>query len=67
MIFHAAVMLLVGLICGAPYGRAINRQQPAPTIAAWRVAHASLPIELMTRADMAARRRWQRRVERARC
>lgn len=44
MIFHATVMLLVGLICGAPYGRAINRQQPASTIAAWRVAHASLPM-----------------------
>ena len=44
MILHAAVMLLVGLICGAPYGRAINRGFAASTVHAWRVAHASLPM-----------------------
>lgn len=42
--FHGAVVLLVGLVCGAPYGRAINRGAAAHTVNAWRVAHASLPI-----------------------
>lgn len=37
-------MLLVGLLCGAPYGRAINRGAPTHIVASWRVAHASLPI-----------------------
>lgn len=41
---HAAIVLLIGLACGAPYGRAINRDAPAHTVHAWRVAHASLPI-----------------------
>ncbi|NRF68761.1 hypothetical protein HLB44_17350 [Aquincola sp. S2] len=36
-------MLLIGLLCGAPFGRAINRQAPAHIVNAWRVAHASLP------------------------
>lgn len=44
LIFHASVMLLVGLICGAPYGRAINRGADPGTVHAWRVAHASLPM-----------------------
>ena len=42
--FHGSIVLLFGLLCGAPYGRAINRNAPAHTIHAWRVAHASLPI-----------------------
>ena len=42
--FHGAVVLLIGLLCGAPYGRAINRGSPAHVTAAWRLAHGSLPI-----------------------
>ena len=42
--FHGAVVLLFGLLCGGPYGRAINRQAPAHTVQAWRLAHASLPM-----------------------
>jgi hypothetical protein len=42
--FHGAIVLLVGLLCGAPYGRAINRAAPPHTVHAWRVAHASLPL-----------------------
>lgn len=41
--FHGAIVLLVGLLCGAPYGRAINRNAAAHIVHAWRVAHASLP------------------------
>ncbi len=44
LVFHGAVVLLVGLLCGAPYGRAINRGAPASLIAAWRLAHGSLPM-----------------------
>ncbi|WP_229678873.1 hypothetical protein [Dyella caseinilytica] len=35
---------MFGLLYGAPYGRAINRNAPAHIIHSWRVAHASLPI-----------------------
>jgi hypothetical protein len=42
--FHGSIALLFGLLCGAPYGRAINRNAPAHTIHSWRVAHASLPM-----------------------
>jgi hypothetical protein len=42
--FHAAVVLLVGLLCGGPYARAINRNAAAHIIQSWRVAHASLPM-----------------------
>src|SRR4051812_40811674 len=42
--FHGAIVLVIGLLCGAPYARAINRNAPAQTVQSWRVAHASLPI-----------------------
>jgi hypothetical protein len=42
--FHGAVVLLIGLLCGAPYGRAINRGAPTHVTNAWRLAHASLSI-----------------------
>ena len=41
---HGAIVLLIGLACGAPYGRAINRSAPAHIVQSWRVAHASLPM-----------------------
>ena len=44
LVFHGAIVLLVGLLCGVPYGRAINRGAPAPVVAAWRLAHGSLPM-----------------------
>ena len=44
LVFHGAVVLLVGLICGAPYGRAIRRGSPPSAAAAWRLAHGSLPM-----------------------
>jgi hypothetical protein len=42
--FHGSIVLLVGLLCGAPYGRAINRNAPNHIVHSWRVAHASLPL-----------------------
>jgi hypothetical protein len=44
LVLHGAIVLLIGLGCGAPYGRAINRGAPAHILQSWRVAHASLPM-----------------------
>jgi hypothetical protein len=44
LIFHGSIVLLYGLLCGAPYARAINRSAPAHVVHSWRVAHASLPM-----------------------
>ncbi len=44
LIFHAAIMLLFGLLLGAPYARAIKRNAEAHITNSWRVAHASLPM-----------------------
>ena len=42
--FHGAVVLLFGLLLGAPYARSIKRQAAAHIVNSWRVAHLSLPI-----------------------
>lgn len=42
LILHGGVILLVGLLCGAPLGSAVVRGKPEETIRAWRVAHSSL-------------------------
>ena len=44
LILHGAIILLVGFLCGAPYGRAIVRGKPEPIVHGWRVAHLSIPI-----------------------
>lgn len=44
LVFHGAIVLLFGLLCGGPYARAINKGAPGHIVQAWRVAHASLPI-----------------------
>lgn len=44
LIFHGAVVLLFGLLLGAPYARAIKREAAAHIVNSWRVAHLSLPI-----------------------
>lgn len=44
LVFHAAVVLIIGLLCGMPYGRAINRKASEQIVHAWRVAHLALPI-----------------------
>lgn len=41
---HGSIVLLIRLACGAPYGRAVNRNAPASIVHSWRVAHAALPI-----------------------
>ena len=44
LIFHGSVILLVGLLCGAPFGRAIVRGEPEATIRAWRAAHSGVTL-----------------------
>jgi len=44
LIFHGSIILLFGLIAGAPYGRAILKKRSEDTIHIWRMAHLALPI-----------------------
>jgi hypothetical protein len=44
LVFHGSVVLLFGLLLGAPYARAIKRNAAAHIVNSWRVAHLSLPI-----------------------
>jgi len=44
LMFHAVIVLLVGLIAGIPYGKAIVMKANERLVAAWRVAHAALPM-----------------------
>ncbi len=42
--FQGGIVLLIGLACGGPYARAVNRSAEPAVVNAWRVAHAALPI-----------------------
>ena len=44
LVFHGAIVLLFGLLLGAPYAKAIKREAAAHVVNSWRVAHLSLPI-----------------------
>lgn len=44
LIFHGSIVLLFGVLLGAPYAKAINRSAPAHIVNSWRVAHQGLPI-----------------------
>lgn len=44
LVFHGAIVLLFGLLLGAPYAKAIQRGAAAHIVNSWRVAHLSLPI-----------------------
>jgi|GEM_PF-624661 len=52
--FHGAIVLLIGLLCGGPYGRAVNRGAAPHVIHSWRVAHASLPMGAILMFTIAA-------------
>jgi len=51
---HGAIILLAGLVFGAPYARAIKRGASEATVHAWRVAHLSLPIGAVLMFSVAA-------------
>jgi hypothetical protein len=44
LLFHGVIILLLALLAGIPYGRAILRNEADNTIFAWRVAHSALSI-----------------------
>ena len=52
--FHGAIVLLFGLLLGAPYARAIKRGDAAHIVNSWRVAHLSLPIRAVLMLAVAA-------------
>lgn len=54
LIFHAAVVLIIGLLCGMPYGRAVNRKAPEQVVHSWRVAHLALPLGAILMLAIAA-------------
>lgn len=42
MLFHGAVVLLVGLVCGVPFGVAVARGWGDEGVRSWRIAHAGV-------------------------
>lgn len=54
LFFHGTLVLLFGLLLGAPYGKAINRGAPAHIVNSWRIAHQSLPIAAILMFSVAA-------------
>jgi hypothetical protein len=54
LLFHGAVVLLVGLLCGIPYGAAILKGKDESMIRAWRLAHSSLSLGATTMFGVAA-------------
>ena len=44
ILFHGLIILLVGLLCGVPYGRAITGGWGDEVVRGWRVAHLSLVV-----------------------
>ena len=44
LLFHGVIVLLLGLLAGIPYGKAILNRESDSTVFAWRVAHAALSM-----------------------
>jgi hypothetical protein len=44
ILLHGLVILLVGLLCGLPYGRAITHGWGDEAVRGWRIAHFSLVV-----------------------
>lgn len=44
LLLHATVILLIGLLAGIPYGKAILNKKSESLIHAWRVAHGALAL-----------------------
>ena len=42
LLFHGAIVVTLGLLSGAPMGRAIVKKKGEDTVRAWRVAHSGL-------------------------
>ena len=55
---QGSLMLVVGLLCGFPYGRAINRKSDADVVLSWRVSHSSLSAGAILIIAIAAMLPW---------
>jgi hypothetical protein len=44
ILLHGLIIILVGLLCGIPYGRAITHDWGPEAVRAWRIAHFSLVV-----------------------
>jgi hypothetical protein len=44
LLLHGAIVLLIGLLSGIPYGYAVTRNKDEKTAFAWRVAHSGLSM-----------------------
>jgi hypothetical protein len=44
LLLSGSVVLLIGLLAGYPYGKAITSQASEPIVRAWRLAHSSLAM-----------------------
>ena len=53
LLFHGAIVILIGLLSGIPYGSAINQKKDESTVRAWRVAHSGLTMGGTTMIAMA--------------
>ena len=54
LLFHASIVFLIGLLCGAPYGQAIVKKKNNEVIRAWKLAHGALSLGATTMIAMAA-------------
>ncbi|MGL6342660.1 MAG: hypothetical protein ACRC80_26410 [Waterburya sp.] len=54
LLFHGAIVLLIGSLSGIPYGSAITQKKDEEVIRAWRVAHSGLSMGGTTMIAFAA-------------
>lgn len=54
LIFHGALVLLMALLYGAPYARAIKSGAKAQVVNSWRVAHQSITLGALLMFSIAA-------------
>jgi hypothetical protein len=54
LLLHGAIVLLIGLLSGMPYGSAITQKKEEDVIRAWRVAHSGLSMGGTTMIAFAA-------------
>jgi hypothetical protein len=54
LLFNGSIVLLVGLLCGAPYGAAIVKKQSDEVIRAWKLANGALSLGATTEIAMSS-------------
>lgn len=54
LVLHGSIVLLFGVLLGAPYAKSIKRGAPSNIVNSWRVAHLSLPIGAILMLTVAA-------------